>query len=220
MNRSNRSKIDLRTGINIAAVVAFAIVIASSLWWIPRQPHPPQLKQATRLPEPLLLPSFQLVDQHGAEFTRASLRKHWSLLFFGYTHCPDVCPTTMFTLQKTARQLHNTQLFGGAVQFVLVSVDPERDTPEHLARFVSYFNKDFIGITGAPQAIDDLTRQLGIMYARPEAPSSDNYLVDHSASILLVDPQARFYAVFSPPHLAGNLASDLKKLSNYYAQTL
>ncbi len=220
MNRLNRSKIDSRMGIKIVAVVAFAIVIASSLWWMPRQPHPPQLKQATRLPEPLLLPSFQLVDQHGADFTRESLHQHWSLLFFGYTHCPDICPTTMSTLQKTAQQLHNTRLSGGTVQFVLVSVDPERDTPEHLAQYVSYFNKDFIGVTGSPQAIDDLTRPLGIMHAKQEATSSDNYLVDHSASILLVDPQARFHAVFSPPHLANNLASDLKKLSNYYEQTL
>lgn len=187
---------------------------------MPRQPHPPQLKQATQLPEPLLLSPFQLVDQHGTDFTRENLNQHWSLLFFGYTHCPDVCPTTMSTLQKTAQQLRDTQLSGGTVQFVLVSVDPERDTPEHLAKYVSYFNKDFIGVTGALQAIDHLTRQLGIMHAKQGAPSSDNYLVDHSASILLVDPQARFYAVFSPPHLASNLASDLKQLSNFYEQTL
>ena len=187
---------------------------------MPRQVQLPELKQATLIPEARPLPLFNLVDHKGAEFTPARLRKHWSFLFFGYTHCPDICPVTMTVFQQTALRLRDTSLGGGVVQFVLVSIDPERDTPEQLAQFVAYFHQDFIGVTGTPPAIDNITRELGIMHAKTGAGSTDSYTVEHSASILLVDPQARLYAIFSPPHQPDDLAADLKQLARYYESTL
>ena len=121
----------------------------------------------------------------------------WSFIFFGYTHCPDVCPTTLSVLNSVARKLEGRK---DQVQFVFISIDPERDTPEKLGQFVSYFNGTFIGATGTDDAINALTRQLGVIYARVEENSgTDNYLMDHSASVLLFDPAGRFHAVFTPP---------------------
>jgi len=200
----------------VSAIAALLTGFAVSLWWATQVSQPPALTQATLYPEPRSLPEFQLVDGNGQVFTRNNLMKRWSFLFFGYTHCPDVCPMTMSIFQQTAQQLSTTPLSTDVTQFVLVSVDPRRDTPEHLGQFVAYFNKDFIGVTGTQQAISELTRDLGIMYSIPDPILTDKYTIDHSASILLVDPEARLHAVFSPPHRADYLVSDLEKLVRHY----
>jgi len=138
----------------------------------------------------------------------------WSFLFFGYTHCPDVCPTTLSVLNSVAQKLGSD---ARDVRFVFISVDPERDTPETLARFVSYFNGDFIGVTGEPGAIERLTKQLGVLYMR--VASSDNpgsYLMDHTASVFLVDPDGRYHAVFSPPITAEKIVTDFARIRADY----
>ena len=106
---------------------------------------------------------FTLVDHTGKNFDNRSLEGHWSFVFFGYTHCPDVCPTTLSVLNSVAHRLEDVK---NQVQFVFISIDPERDTPEKLGQFVSYFNGTFIGATGTNDAISALTRQLGVIYAR------------------------------------------------------
>ena len=96
-------------------------------------------------------------------------------MFFGYTHCPDICPTTLTTLNAVARTIAALPNTPPTPQYVFVSIDPERDTPELLAKFVPYFNPDFIGVTGTPNAIDALTKQLSVLYLKVDAPDSAGY---------------------------------------------
>jgi protein SCO1 len=169
---------------------------------------------ATRFPVAREIPPFALIDHNNAVFDNDALKQHWSFLFFGYTHCPDVCPTTLSVLNSVAQQLQDLD---EDIRFIFVSVDPERDTPEQLARYVSYFNGDFIGVTGTPAGIEQLTKPLGILHMRVAAEDdSSAYLVDHTASVLLFDPDGRFHAVFGPPLSADEISSDFRKMLKAY----
>ena len=169
---------------------------------------------ATRFPVAREVQPFELVDHNNVVFDNAALEQHWSFLFFGYTYCPDVCPTTLSVLNSIAQRLQDVD---ADIRFVMVTVDPERDTPERLAEFVTYFNGDFLGVTGTDQGLEQLTRQLGILYERvqPE-PGSEAYLMDHTAAVFLFDPDGRYHAVFSPPLSAETIAGDFRKMLRAY----
>jgi len=203
----------LRGGAVLAAVIALATGYWLSDYLLRR---PPDLSgiHATVLSQPRDVQPFMLVDHTGKSFDNRALLGRWSFVFFGYTHCPDVCPTTLSVLNSVARKLEDLE---DQPRFVFISIDPERDTPEKLGQFVSYFNGTFIGATGTDEAINALTRQLGVIYARVEEKSgTDNYLMDHSASVLLLDPAGRFHAVFTPPLDAADMASDFIAISKSY----
>ena len=169
---------------------------------------------ATRFPVAREVQPFELVDHNNVVFDNAALEQHWSFLFFGYTYCPDVCPTTLSVLNSIAQRLQDVD---ADIRFVMVTVDPERDTPERLAEFVTYFNGDFLGVTGTDQGLEQLTRQLGILYERvqPE-PGSEAYLMDHTAAVFLFDPDGRYHAVFSPPLSAETITGDFRKMLQAY----
>jgi protein SCO1/2 len=213
MSTPGKSSIMRRGGAVLAAVLALATGYWLSDYLLG---SPPDLSglHATVLSQPRDIQPFTLVDHTGKNFDNRSLQGRWSFIFFGYTHSPDVCPTTLSVLNSVARKLggHKDQ-----VQFVFISIDPERDTPEKLEQFISYFNGTFIGATGTDDAINALTRQLGVIYARvEEKPGTDNYVMDHSASVLLFDPAGRFHAVFTPPLDAAEMASDFIIISKSY----
>ena len=169
---------------------------------------------ATRFPVARDIQPFELVDHNNKAFNNASLQNRWSFLFFGYTYCPDVCPTTLSVLNSVAQRLQDVE---EELRFVFVTVDPERDTPGRLAEFVTYFNRDFIGVTGTEQGLEQLTRQLGILHVRePQEPGSESYLVDHTAAVFLFDPDGRYHAVFSPPLSAEKIAGDFRKMLQAY----
>ena len=163
-------------------------------------------------PNPKMLRAFSLVDQHGQPFDRERLKGKWTFLFFGYTHCPDVCPVTLAVLQQVAQALRASPKGARDVQIVFVSVDPERDTPARLAEYVRYFDDEFVGATGNAVDLDVLTRQLGIVHMRLQPSEDGNYLVDHTAAILLTDPEARWLAVFSAPHKAPEIAKRYQEI--------
>jgi protein SCO1/2 len=202
----------------ILFVVILGIVATTAGIWsaniiLDRQDNLKEL-QATRFPVARQLAPFTLVDHNNAVFNETTLRQHWSFLFFGYTHCPDVCPTTLSVLNSVAQRLQDAE---ANIRFVFISVDPERDTPEKLARYVSYFNKNFIGVTGTEQQIEQFTRELGIMHMRVAADeNATGYLVDHTASVLLIDPDGRYHAVFSPPLSAEKISGDFRKILKAY----
>lgn len=179
-------------------------------------PKPPQLKQGTLLPSAKIVADFQLTDHNAQSFTRGNLKDKWSFAFFGYTHCPDVCPTSLSMLAQVMKKLEKDDTLNTLPQVVFVSVDPERDTPELLQNYLPYFHPDFIGLTGDPQQILALTRQLGILYGKAPGENADNYLVDHSAAIILFDPDGDFRAVFGVPHDPGLIAQDYIAIKNYY----
>jgi len=168
------------------------------------------LAKATLLTPPRPLPQFALLDHTGAAFDPAQLKNHWSLLFFGFTRCPDVCPTTLGVLAQVEKSLADLPV-AQRPQVILVSVDPQRDTPEQLAAYVRFFSPSFRGVTGTQQAIDSLTRALGVPVAISKSPSGNgDYTVDHSAAIFLIDPQGALRALFSTPHVPAVIAADYR----------
>lgn len=146
---------------------------------------------------------YALLDHRGAAFTAESLRGDWSLVFAGFTHCPDICPDTLARLNLLDRVLRERDI---VVQTVFVSVDPERDTPERLAGYVTYFNEEFIGVTGPKVELDRFATALGIGYVKVPSAGGD-YTVDHSAALVLVGPDARVVEYFMPPHDIAALAT-------------
>lgn len=202
----------------LVAALALASGITFNRWVSEHQRVPaPELEAATSLlGHSIPVPAFRLTDSEGHPFTNDALQGRWTLMFFGYTHCPDVCPTTLSTLAQTLALLR-AQGETDLPQVVFVSVDPQRDTPEQLGQYTRFFDPEFVGVTGSEQAIEALTSGLGIIYARVDNPKDpENYLVDHSAAILGIAPNGRLAALFSAPHRASAIAHDLQALRAAY----
>ncbi|MCH7929380.1 MAG: SCO family protein [Proteobacteria bacterium] len=197
--RDRRPTLILTLGVTVLAIAA------GVLGWIASQPARPDLA-GTLLAQPRPLPAFSLVRHDGVPVTAAELRGHWSVLFFGFTHCPDVCPTTMLTLQQTMAAIE-----GPRPMVILVSLDPMRDTPDQLAPYVTYFDSEFVGFTGELADVQILADGLGVAYAYVPG-EGDDYSVDHTASLFLIDPKGRLAALFHPPHDATALARDLQEI--------
>jgi len=162
---------------------------------------------ATVLPEPKSLPEFSLLDQAGNEFNRESFSGNWSLVFFGFTHCPDICPATLQQL-SLARAKVTADSDRGFPRIVLVSVDPERDTPEVLDAYIKHFGEGVTGVTGSLPQLMNLTSSIGIFFAKSDQ-EGDAYGVDHSAVVLLINPDAEFHALFSAPHKIEHFVDDV-----------
>lgn len=165
------------------------------------------LESGTAFPQPAPLSEFSLVDTNGAAVTPAQLRGHPTLVFFGFTHCPDVCPTTLALLSAVQRELALPGL-----RIALISVDPERDTPEQLGKYISAFRGDLIGLTGTAPEIVKAQKTFGVASSRVEL-AGGNYTMDHSATVFLLDSQARRVAVFTPPLRTEAMMRDLRKMS-------
>ncbi len=146
---------------------------------------------------------FTLTTHLGQPFHLNDLKGKWSFLFFGFTSCPDVCPTTLAILREFYKQLD--QDLQQQTQVMMLSVDPERDTTEKLAQYVPYFHPDFIGLTSNPGFLLSLATQLNIVYQKVPFKNSDDYSVDHSANIVLIDPAGKYHAFFTPEHKPGTL---------------
>ncbi len=196
----------------VAAVIAAAVAgVATALLMAQPERSPPALEQATRLDAPRPLPAIELVDQSGASFGLQRLRGHWTLLFFGFTNCPDVCPTTLATLADVRRQLADLPP-DRRPAVLFASVDPARDSPDRLAGYVSHFDPAFEAVTGDAESVGRLTRELGVVVHIGVPDRDGNYVVDHSAAIFLVDPDAAFVALFGAPHVADVMARDYRRL--------
>ncbi len=169
-----------------------------------------------RLATPKPLTAFQLTAHDLKPLNIERLKGKWTLLFFGYTHCPDVCPTTLTELTQVAEQLPPEVL--NNTQFVLVSVDPQRDSPESLAEYVSYFNESFLGATGSIGALTAFARQLDSKFSLETNPAGEP-VVNHSSAMLLIDPQARYYARFKAPHYAEEIRAQYLALRSSYSPT-
>lgn len=185
------------------AILAFVALVGGAWLLSQGDEHKPvTLQTATVLPEPRLLPEFELRDHKGAPFTRASLEGRTSVLFFGFTHCPDICPAT---LQQLAMARDRLAAKAGSSdntlpEIVLISVDPARDTPESLKRYVEYFGAGITAATASPEDLLVLTSALGIFFEPVPTGEGANYTVNHSTAVLVIDPQARLQAIFSAPH--------------------
>ena len=165
-------------------------------------------------PEPKQLADFSLIDQAGREFRFSNLLNKWSFIFFGYTNCPDICPATLAILKEVNDMLEKT---GGVsdVQTIFVTVDPERDSIQKLKEYTGYFNPDFTGLGGTEEQVSSLAGQIGIFHQKSQLNDSENYLVDHTASIFLVDPKGRLIAIFSAPHQVEQILKSFRQIRSY-----
>jgi protein SCO1/2 len=197
--------------IGLVLIVAFA----GFYQFFAKQPLP-EPESALIFPEPRVLAPFSLTDQHDKTFTERDLRGVWNFFFFGYTNCPDVCPATLRLMQQ-AWEILDKQQKADNVRFIFVSVDPERDTPENLDKYVSYFNPKFLGLTGSELQISRLGEQFGVFYVKESgAGAPDNYLIEHTGSVMFVDPEGRYIANLSPPFTAETLANDILIAEQHY----
>jgi protein SCO1/2 len=193
--------------IAIAAATA-GVFIAKAL----KQPAVAQLESGTALPTPGELAPFNLVDTRGAPVTPAELRGQPTLVFFGFTNCPDVCPTTLALLTQVQKKVALPGSDLASLKVALISVDPERDTPEQMGKYLASFGGDLIGLTGTAPEIVKAQRSFGVAAARVDL-AGGGYTMDHSATVFVLDAQGRKVAVFTPPLRAEALGRDLEKLA-------
>ncbi len=186
----------------LAALTAGAL-FASHL----RRADPPE--QARLLQAPRALPDFVLTDHRGNRLLPADLEGDWRWLFFGFTHCPDVCPTTLHTLARASELLSDLPQ-DEQPQVMMISVDPMRDDPEQLSKYVPFFDPGFLGATGDMEDLQRLASTVGAAFSY--IPTEDGYTVEHTASLFLIDPEGRLSAVFTTPHTAEGLARDYRRV--------
>ncbi|MCK8514862.1 SCO family protein [Methylonatrum kenyense] len=156
---------------------------------------------------------FSLVAHDGQPFDRDAFHGQWNLVFFGFTNCPDICPTTMIDLARVQDGVNG----GPGLRTLFITVDPERDTKERLASYVPAFHDSFTGITGDLEQIDRLARDLGIVHVRHNENGEQDYMVDHGSAVLLINPEGRLQAIFQAPHRAADMTRDLQAILDHHA---
>lgn len=199
--------------IGLAALVAIVAIAAGMLLSraLLDRSGGPTLAKATLIDPARPLPPMAFTDQNGQPFGPEQLRGHWSILFFGFTFCPDICPTTLAVLAQVEKKLTDLPT-EQRPHIVLVSVDSKRDTPERLAQYVKSFSPTFTGITTGDQAaVQEFALKMGVPVAISEQPGG-NYTVDHSAAIFVVDPNGALRALSSTPHEVPIIAEDYRSI--------
>ena len=205
-----------KTGIRrtIAVVLAFIMLVVYGFVWRMNQPvimNDEQLRVngAIVLDRPRIFSDFELIDHRGEVFNIARFQDTWTMVFFGFTHCPDICPTTLAVLNETYSKLKESEK--EKLQVVMISLDPERDTVEKLAEYVPYFNDHFIGVTGNKHLIRRLTAEINIAYNKVPL-EADDYTVDHSTQLVLINPKGHYHGFFKAPHSETMLRSTWRSI--------
>lgn len=172
----------------------------------------PSPEYALYYKQPRVINAFELIDHTGKPFTKKDFTNKWSLIFFGYTSCPDVCPTT---LQNISFIYDDMKAISQNSQVLLVTVDPQRDSQEKLSQYIAYFNSEFKALRAGHEMLLPFSRNMGLMYAING--EEEDYLVDHSASLVLVNPAGKISAIFKPDQVVGKMPSiDTDKLLSDY----
>jgi len=199
------------------ALFGLFLLLMLATWLFIKPPTPPPELAGVLRPEYRQLAPFALKDQHQQLFDDRRLRGKWSMIFFGYLSCPDVCPMTLHELNSFRQLLADRSSSEvDSLQVLFVSVDPARDSPQQLGQYVTHFNRDFIAATGAKQEIDRFAQQFGAGYIIEEETLPGQYLVSHTSAIFLVDPLGRSVATFSQPHYASTLLSQYLLITRYF----
>lgn len=188
-------------------VVAFAVLAGVAVNLLATRQPALELRSGTLLKVPRPAPEFSLSGADGQPLTRADLEGRWTVLFAGFTFCPDVCPTTLAEMKAVRAAL--AAATREQVQMLFLSVDPERDTPEQIGKYLAFFDPAFRGATGDDAALQALGAALGFVYARVPGATPSTYTIDHSTALILIDPQARVAGYLTPPFKTTQLAADL-----------
>jgi protein SCO1/2 len=168
---------------------------------------------ATLFNQPRTITPFQLTDTNNKPFNLANLKGHYSLIFFGFTRCPDLCPTTLALLSKSYKIMEGDKL-KSLPQIIFISVDPDRDNPQGIKNYLNSFNPAFLGATGKKTQIDQLTQEMSVIYAKVSEDKSGHYSIDHSGTIAIINPEGQFAGVFTMPHDPLKIANDVKIMVN------
>lgn len=193
--------------IRLPLLFTLIVALSAGLFWLwfadhRQEPHHPAPlpRELSGIVQPQLraLPDFILHDFNGRPLGPDWFQGQWTFVFFGYTHCPDICPTTLYTMQQVRRQLARTPALQADTRFLFVTLDPQRDTAEILKGYVQHFDPDFLAASTDLATLDRLTAALNIAYAIDRMPGRDDYLINHSAAILLIDAQGRYHARYTP----------------------
>ena len=191
----------------VAIVFAGVLVIAAGVLLALALRETPRGAAGTALASAIGGP-FQLIDQNGKPFSDADLKGKWHLIFFGYTHCPDACPTA---LNEMSLALDRLGMKRDEVGVVFITVDPERDTPDALKSYVQSFDAPIVALTGSPEAVAQAAKAYRVFYAKHPRADGD-YDMDHSAVIYVMNPEGRFTATFTPDSSADAIVQRLQKL--------
>ncbi len=206
---SRHAKRVLRPKYIIAVFIGLVVVVAAG--WLIGTALRPYVFHGTVLQSPLPATNFTLTSHNGQPVSLSDFKGQVVLLYFGYTTCPDVCPTTLAELHKTLQVLGTR---AKDVQVMMVTVDPERDTVPVLAEYVTHFDASFIGLTGTPDQIAQIATPYGVAYARHEGDSALGYLVDHTATVTAIDRQGHVRVIFPFNTSAADIAADVEYLLN------
>lgn len=208
-------RLSMRASIFIVAIVAAAIYLGFSAQQKASKAakFDPSKVSATVFHQARDISPFKLTDDQGRPFTNANLKGQWTLMFFGFTNCPHVCPTTMAELNKVYQNLQKDNV-QQLPQVLMVSVDPERDSVEKLHSYVASFNKNFMGARADKSQIDTLAKEVSVMYMKVNAQGKDatgneEYNIEHSGAVLMLNPQGQLVALFGMPHDATVMTKDI-----------
>jgi protein SCO1/2 len=204
-----------RIRMTIAILIAFILLVVYGFSWRMNQPvimskEQLQINGAIVLDKPRIFSDFELEDHRGEVFNLDRMKGIWTIVFFGFTHCPDICPTTLAMLNETYSKLKESEK--ELLQVVMISLDPERDTVEKLAEYVPYFNPEFTGVTGNKHLIRRLTAELNVAYNQVPL-SGDDYTVDHSTQLILVNPMGHYHGFFKAPHTEITMRSTWRSIN-------
>ncbi|MBS0359284.1 MAG: SCO family protein [Proteobacteria bacterium] len=188
-------------------IIVACIAIASGVYFYHHKEEKPIIL-ATVLDHPRAINPFRLEEANQKSFTQENLKGHWTMLFFGFTSCPHLCPTTMTELNNMVRLLEKEKV-KTVPQVIMITVDPEKDTPAKMKEYASVFNPNFIGLSGDKGQIETMTRELGVVYLKV---ANSGNMFDHSGTIMLFNPNGELVALFTAPHQAKVLAQDFETI--------
>ena len=199
----------------VALAAGLGLIAAQKIISSPDATGEPQTRAITLFPQPRELPDFTLQQTDGTQLLPGELHGHWTIVFIGFTFCPDVCPMTLAELAQAQRQWEDIP---DAVRprVLFVSVDPERDTPERIGDYLSAFHRDTLGATADLSTLERFTRSLSLVFMKvppPEGLPADQYSIDHSSAMAILDPQARMAGVLQGPLDPAAIAADLRMLT-------
>lgn len=193
----------------------FLLVMLLTYIMMKPQAQPPKELMGVLRPDFKQLQPFKLTDHNNTPFNETNLKGKWTFVFFGYTSCPDICPNTLSVLNSVQNTVEDES--AADMQVLFVSVDPERDTSQKLASYMTYFNKKFTGVTADKAEIDKLALQFGAGYVLEPETAPGKYLVAHTSAIFLVDPSGRLVASFSQPHYPETIISLFDKIRAFFS---
>lgn len=208
-NRQQKKAIWI-TVVSCVAVMAVILALFLHKMFSPRIMSADELRLngAIVFDKPRIINEFQLIDHKAQPFTLENLKGKWTLVYFGFTHCPDICPTTLAKLSQVVKQLDDD--IASETQVLMISVDPARDTPEKLEEYVPYFHPDFIGVTGDFVQTMSLAQNVNVAFNKVML--DDDYTVDHTGNIVLINPYGHYHGFFRPPFELAKLKTTFQSI--------